>query len=61
MRKADCVAHRPHHRAYVIRLENPRGDGRESYYVGMAGLPLEVRFANHKRGYKSAGIVRCTR
>jgi hypothetical protein len=28
------------------------------YYVGMTGLPLEQRFANHKRGYKSAAIVR---
>jgi hypothetical protein len=43
---------------YVVRLDNPRGDGREGYYVGMTGLPLETRFANHKRGYKSARIVR---
>ena len=49
---------RPHHRVYVIRLANPRGDGRDGYYVGMTGLPLEERFANHKHGYKSAGIVR---
>jgi hypothetical protein len=47
-----------HHRVYVIRLENPRGDGRDGYYVGMTGLALDARFANHKRGYKSAGIVR---
>jgi hypothetical protein len=41
-----------------VRLDNPRGDGREGYYVGMTGLPLEERFANHKRGYKGARIVR---
>jgi hypothetical protein len=23
----------------------------------MTGLPIEERFANHKRGYKSAGVV----
>ena len=48
----------PHHRVYVVLLKNPRGDGRDGYYVGMTGLPLEERFANHKRGYKSARIVR---
>jgi predicted GIY-YIG superfamily endonuclease len=47
-----------HHRVYVVLLENPRGDGRHGYYVGMTGLPLEERFANHKRGHKSAGVVR---
>jgi hypothetical protein len=47
-----------HHRVYVVLLKNPRGDGRDGYYVGMTGLPLEERFANHKRGYKSASIVR---
>jgi hypothetical protein len=47
-----------HHRVYVIRLENPRGDGRDGYYVGMTGLALDERFANHKRGHKSAGVVR---
>lgn len=53
-----CVPPRHHHRVYVIRLQNPRGDGRDGYYVGMTGLPLEDRFANHKEGYKSASIVR---
>ena len=48
----------PHHRVYVIRLRNPRrGDRREAFYVGMTGLPIEERFANHKLGYKSAGVV----
>ena len=49
---------RPHHRVYVVRLRNPRrGDRREAFYVGMTGLPIEQRFANHKRGYKAAGVV----
>ena len=52
------MGRRLHHRVYVVRLENPRGDGREGYYVGMTGLPLAKRLANHKRGYKSARIVR---
>ena len=43
---------------YVIRLRNPRrGDRREAFYVGVTGLPIEERFANHKRGYKSASVV----
>ncbi len=49
----------PHHRVYVIRLRNPRRrDRREAFYVGMTGLPIEERFTNHKRGYKSASVVR---
>jgi hypothetical protein len=49
----------PHHRVYVVRLRNPRrGDRREAFYVGMTGLPIAERFANHKRGYKSAGVVK---
>jgi predicted GIY-YIG superfamily endonuclease len=52
------VRKRLHHRVYVVRLDNPRGDGREGYYVGMTGLPLEERFANHKRGYKGSRVVR---
>ena len=55
---ADGVRQPLHHRVYVIRLENPLGDGRDGYYVGMTGLTLDERFANHKRGYKSAGVVR---
>lgn len=48
---------RAHHRVYVVRLEHPRADGREAFYVGMTGLPIEQRFANHKRGHKSARVV----
>ena len=49
---------RPRHRVYVVRLRNPRGDGRDGYYVGMTGLSLEQRFENHKRGYKGSRVVR---
>jgi hypothetical protein len=28
------------------------------YYVGMTGLDPEVRFENHKRGYKAASVVK---
>jgi hypothetical protein len=47
-----------HHHVYVVYLRNPKGDGRAGYYVGMTGLTPEVRFENHKRGIKSAGVVR---
>jgi hypothetical protein len=52
------VKSRNHHRVYVVLLENPSGDGRDGYYVGMSGLPPQERFANHKRGYKSARVVK---
>jgi hypothetical protein len=47
-----------HHHVYVVYLRNPRGDGKAGYYVGMTGLTPEERFANHKAGYKAAGVVR---
>ena len=43
---------------YVVYLRDPKGDGKAGYYVGMTGLSPEERFANHKKGYKAAGIVR---
>jgi hypothetical protein len=46
-----------HHRVYVVRLAHPRAKGRDAFYVGMTGLPVEERFANHKLGYKSAHVV----
>ena len=42
----------------MVYLRNPRGDGKAGYYVGMTGLSPEERFANHKKGVKSAGVVR---
>lgn len=47
-----------HHNVYVVFLRNPSGDGKAGYYVGMTGLTPEARFANHKAGIKSAGVVR---
>jgi hypothetical protein len=52
------LARRHHHHVYVVYLRDPRGDGRAGYYVGMTGLTPEARFENHKRGVRSAGIVR---
>ena len=46
-----------HHRVYVVRLDHPRARGREAFYVGMTGLPVEERFANHKRGHKASRVV----
>lgn len=46
-----------HHRVYVVRLDHPRARGRAAYYVGMTGLPIKERFANHKRGYKASRVV----
>ncbi len=47
-----------HHSVYVVYLRNPKGDGKAGYYVGMTGLSPDKRFENHKRGWKSAGVVR---
>jgi predicted GIY-YIG superfamily endonuclease len=47
-----------HHHVYVVYLRNPRGDGKAGYYVGMTGLTPEERFANHKKGFKAAGVVK---
>ena len=49
---------REHHSVYVVYLRNPKGDGKAGYYVGMTGLLPEARFANHKRGIKSARVVK---
>ena len=49
---------RGHHHVSVVYLRNPRGDGKAGYYVGMTGLTPEARFDNHRRGYKSASIVK---
>lgn len=55
-----------HHNVYVIELdpkvlkdkkfraENPGHDaGKPCFYVGSTGMSPEMRFLNHKRGYKS--------
>ena len=47
-----------HHNVYVVYLQNPKGDGKAGYYVGMTGLTPQERFENHKAGRKAAGIVK---
>lgn len=59
------------HNVYVIELDpsvladrrfrarNPNYvDGMPCVYVGMTGLPVQERFANHRAGYKSNRYVR---
>jgi hypothetical protein len=60
-----------HHSVYVVLLQsavaehpsilrcNPNRDpAMPCVYVGMTGLPVEHRFENHKKGYKSAWTVK---
>ena len=60
-----------HHSVYIVLLDpkvaehpsvlrlNPRRDpAKPCLYVGMTGLDPAERFANHKRGHKSAWTVR---
>ena len=61
----------PHHNVYVVlldtavgkmrkvRAENPKRDPRRPcVYVGMTGLAPEVRYANHKAGFKASVYVK---
>ncbi|MFO1500975.1 MAG: hypothetical protein U1G07_21730 [Verrucomicrobiota bacterium] len=60
-----------HHYVYVVLLDpkvakdrkvlarNPKRDpAKPCVYVGMTGLQPEKRYANHKEGIKSAGVVK---
>ena len=60
-----------HHNLYVVllkpavgrlrnvRAENPKRDSKKPcVYLGMTGLTVEERFANHKAGIKSAAVVK---
>jgi hypothetical protein len=42
----------------ILRLNPNRGSIKPCVYVGMTGLPVEQRFENHKKGLKSAWVVR---
>jgi hypothetical protein len=42
----------------ILRLNPNREPTKPCVYVGMTGLPVEQRFENHKRGQKSAWVVR---
>ena len=60
-----------HHHVYVVLLDskaaghrailriNPKRDPlKPCIYVGMSGLEPEARFENHRRGHKSAWVVK---
>lgn len=68
--KADKAKPSLHHNVYVILLDdavaqhpsvlrlNPQRDpAKPCVYVGLTGLPVEERFANHQAGHKSAWTV----
>ena len=71
LRKFSAPAAKDHHNVYVIFLDsavgkirkvrelNPNRDPKKPcVYVGMTGLPVEDRFANHKRGIKSSSLAK---
>jgi hypothetical protein len=64
------AAHSAHHYVYVVKLDggvlnhrafrnaNPQHHPLKAcVYVGMTGVAPEARFAQHRRGYKSARFV----
>jgi hypothetical protein len=71
LRKFSAPGAKDHHNVYVVLLDravgkirkvqklNPNRDPKKPcVYVGMTGLPVEERFANHKRGIKSSLFVK---
>jgi len=42
----------------ILRLNPKREPTKPSVYVGMTGLPVDQRFENHKKGEKSAWVVK---
>jgi hypothetical protein len=42
----------------ILRLNPNRDPTKPCVYVGMTGLPVEQRFENHKKGVKSAWVVK---
>ena len=50
----DAVAKHPS----ILRLNPTRDPLKPCVYVGMTGLPVDHRFENHKKGYKSAWVVK---
>jgi hypothetical protein len=49
-----CVLRHPS----ILRLNPNREPTKPCVYVGMTGLPVEERFENHKKGLKSAWVVK---
>jgi hypothetical protein len=71
LRKFSSGQTKDHHNVYVVLLDpavgklrevqraNPnRNPKRPCVYIGMTGLAVEERFANHKRGIKSSPWVK---
>lgn len=71
MKPKASIAPADHHSVYVIELdpavaklravqrENPKRDRKKPcVYVGMTGLAVEERFANHRAGVKAAYVVK---
>jgi hypothetical protein len=42
----------------ILRLNPHRDPAKPCVYVGMTGLAVEERFQNHKKGHKSAWVVK---
>lgn len=71
LRKFSAAGAKDHHSVYVVLLNpaagkarkvqalNPeRQRGKPCVYVGMTGLTVEERFANHKNGIRSSAVVK---
>ena len=46
------------HYVYVVLLHDPALAGRWGLYVGQTSRDPDLRFDQHKSGYKSSGVVR---
>ncbi|ODT87954.1 MAG: hypothetical protein ABS78_08595 [Phenylobacterium sp. SCN 70-31] len=46
------------HSVYVVLLKDPRRDDPWGLYVGQTSRDPDVRFDQHKAGYKASGAVR---
>ena len=47
-----------HHHVYVILLHDPSGNGRWGLYVGQTSRDPDLRFDQHKAGYKASRAVK---
>jgi hypothetical protein len=57
--KADTTRARgSRHSVYVILLHDPRGLGKWGLYVGQTAREPDLRFDQHKAGYKASSAVR---
>ena len=46
------------HNLYLVLLHDPAGMGRWGLYVGQTSRDPDLRFDQHKAGYKASGAVR---